>query len=529
MSGGGETSESLSSLRRGPELAPDDANGHLLFGTALAEAGQPAEALGYLQRSVELAPSLVRGHIRLGNLLRELSRTGEAVEAYGRALELRPADPFILSNLGNAWLDLSEAGRAIDCYRRSLEIHPDAPTTFSNLIFAMQYDSGISREEIAVSHREWGERFGQAEPSNCPAFDGQRPLRLGFLSADFHYHPVGRFASVLWQNLDRARVTSIVYDNSAADSPAKRRYRQQVAQWQDIAALSDDAVAELIRTDRIDVLVDLSGHTSGNRLAVLAQKPAPVLVTLFAYPNTTGLSTVDWRFTDALSDPPGAESLYVEQLLRLPSVPWVYSAPDESPEPGGMRCLAGESFTFGCLNNPAKISAAAVESWSEILRACPGSRLLLLVRDDSAHEGLLLTKFERHGIGAEQLVFAVKGPERSYLEWHDRIDLMLDPFPYNGGVTTGDCLWMGTPILALEGDSYVSRQGVSLLTSVGLPEFIATDREALVARAAGWFKAPERLAKLGDDLRGRLQRSPLMDHAGYARELTEALEGLITA
>lgn len=502
----------------------------MLFGTALAEAGQPGEALGYLQRSVELAPSLVRGHIRLGNLLRELSRTGEAVEAYGRALELRPADPFILSNLGNAWLDLSEAGRAIECYRQSLEIHPDAPTTFSNLVFAMQYDSGISREEIAAAHREWGGRFGQAlgQVDALPC-DGRRSLRVGFLSADFRYHPVGRMASALWQNLDRASVTPIVYDNSVSDSSAKRQYYELVAEWHDIAALPDDAVAERIRVDQLDVLIDLSGHTSGNRLAVLAQKPAPVQVTLFAYPNTTGLSSVDWRITDSLADPSGADSLYVEQLLRLPSVAWVYGAPKNSPEPGAMPCLAGEPFTFGCLNNPAKISASAVETWSEILRVCPGSRLLLLARDDPAHEGLLLVKFERHGIGAGQLVFAVKGPERGYLELHNRIDLMLDPFPYNGGVSTGDCLWMGTPILALEGDSYVSRQGVSLLTSVGLPELIAADREALVAKAADWFESPPRLAKLGDGLRGRLQRSPLMDHAAYAREFTEALEGLITA
>ena len=530
VSGGEDSSSSLQSLRRSVGQHPDDASAHLLLGTALAEAGQPVEALGHLQRSVELVPTLVRGHIRLGNLLRELSRTGEAVEAYGRALELRLGDPFILSNLGNAWLDLSEAGRAIDCYRQSIEIHPDAPATYSNLIFAMQYDSGVSREEIAAAHRDWGVRFGRAlGQADTSARDGQRPLRVGFLSADFRYHPVGRMVSALWQNLDRDRVTPIAYDNSADDSPAKRRYREQVEQWYDIAALPDDEVVERIRADQLDVLVDLSGHTSGNRLAVLAQKPAPVQATLFAYPNTTGLPAVDWRITDSLADPPGAESLYVEKLLLLPSVAWVYGPPENSPEPGGPPCLGGEPFTFGCLNNPAKISSAAVETWSGILRACPGSRLLLLVRDDPAHEGLLLAKFERHGIGAGQLLFTVKGPEREYLEMHNRIDLMLDPFPYNGGVTTGDCLWMGTPILALEGDSYVSRQGASLLTCMDLPELIAVDREALIAKAAGWFEAPQRLAKLGDGLRGRLRCSPLMDHAGYARDFTEAFEACVTA
>ncbi len=533
VGGGDEHSGSVSELLRRINQVSDNADTRLNLGTELVEIGQPMEALVHLQRAVELDPSLVRGHIRLGNLLRDLSRTGEAVEAYGRALELRPADPFILSNLGNAWLDLSESGRAIDCYRQSLEIYPNAPATLSNLIFTMHYDSGIRPEEIAAAHREWGRRFGQAlgqvEPPERPKYDRCRPMRIGFLSADFRYHPVGRMASVLWENLNRDQVMPIVYDNSSDESSAKRRYRKKVAEWHNIVSLSDDAVVDRIRADRLDALVDFSGHTSGNRLGVLAQKPVPVQITMFAYPNTTGLPAVDWRITDSQADPSSADVFYVEQLLRLPSVAWVYGAPDASPEPGGLPCLGGAPFTFGCLNNPAKISEAAVDSWSAILRACPQARLMLLVRDDPVHEALLLAKFERYGIGAGQLLFTAKGPEISYLELHNRIDLMLDPFPYNGGVTTGDCLWMETPILTMKGDSYVSRQGVSLLTAVGMPELIAADREELVVKAAGWCKNPKQLAKLAEGLRGRMRHSPLMDHAGYARQLTEAFERMITA
>ena len=232
-----------------------------------------------------------------------------------------------------------------------------------------------------------------------------------------------------------------------------------VERWHNIAGQLDAEVVQLIRSDRLDVLLDFSGHTSGNRLGVLAQKPAPVQATLFGYPNTTGLSAVDYRITDAVADPAGTESLYVERLYRLPRTAWVYGPPDISPEPGTLPSLEGKPFTFGCLKNPAKISEAAVRVWSEILQACPESRLLLLVRNDPAHEGLLLEKFGRHDVDESQLIFAAKGPEPVYLELHNQIDLMLDPFPYNGGVTTGDCLWMGTPILTLAGDSYVSRQG----------------------------------------------------------------------
>jgi predicted O-linked N-acetylglucosamine transferase (SPINDLY family) len=527
----GRPAEAMSFFERCVELRPADPQAHLALGSALTESGRDREALGPLKRAVELDATLVRGLIRLGNVLRALSRTGEAVESYGRALELRPADPFILSNLGNAWLDLGESVRAIDCYLQSLAIFPDAPVTHSNLVFALQYDSGVGREEIAAAHREWGERFG-AEPVAVPARPervGGRPLRVGFLSADFRYHPVGRMASVVWQHLGRQRVTPIVYDNSRVETPAKQRYRTQVDTWHNIAGKSDAQVVALIRSDELDLLLDFSGHTSGNRLSVLTQKPAPVQATIFGYPNTTGLSAVDYRITDTLADPPGAEFLYVERLVRLPRTAWVYGPPEVSPEPGPLPCLGGQPFTFGCLNNPAKISDAAVESWSEILRICPDARLLLLVRNDPVHEGLLLGKFSRYRVNEKRLIFAAKGPEAAYLELHNRIDLMLDPFPYNGGVTTGDCLWMGTPILALEGDSYVSRQGVALLKGMGMEEFIATDREELVAKAAAWAANPEKLADRSAGLRERFQASPLMDHAGYALELETAFREIVTA
>ena len=244
----GRPAEAVSFFERCVELCPNDSQAHLAVGSALTESGRDREALGPLQRAVELDVTLVRGHIRLGNVLRALSRTGEAVESYGCALELRPADPFILSNLGNAWLDLGESTRAIDCYRQSLSIFPDAPATHSNLVFALQYDSGVGREEIAAAHREWGERFG-AEPVAVPARPervGDRSLRVGFLSADFRYHPVGRMASVVWQNLDRQCVTSIVYDNSRDETPAKQRYRTLVDTWHSIAGKSDAQVVELI-------------------------------------------------------------------------------------------------------------------------------------------------------------------------------------------------------------------------------------------------------------------------------------------
>jgi predicted O-linked N-acetylglucosamine transferase (SPINDLY family) len=520
-------------LRAAIQLRPNVAEVHCLLGHVLMDAGNLAEAEASLQECLKLEPNHVRALWGLGNLLRQRARTGEAIEAYQSALALKPNEPSILSNLGNTWLDLGEHEQAIACYVQSMRLNPNSHVTHSNLIVALHYASGVNRAQIAAAHREWAQRHAQNIPRLGPRAalpsPGGRKLRLGLVSADFRQHPVGRVAEVLCRYLDPARFDLFVYDNGTRADQTTATLQSLVPNWRKIAPLPDDAAAKLMFDDAIDILVDLSGHTGGHRLLVFARQPAPIQVTMFAYPNTTGLETMQYRITDSDADPPGlTDALHTEKLLRLSRIAWACLPPSDSPK-SEANANSETAFTFGCLNNPSKISAACAQVWSEILKACAGSRLMLLVRNDPEHQRRLADKFGKFGVRPEQLWFVPQTSQSGYLAYHHFIDLMLDPFPYNGGVTTWDALWMGVPVLTVAGDSYVSRQGISILRNAGLSEFVTASTREMVERAGAMASAGKLTEHRRQEIRERFQHSALMDYAGYGAELSQTLLKLAEA
>lgn len=520
----GELQEAYRHLQAAAQLRPRDAEIYNLLGQVLLDAGVLDDAQNAFRACLEINPNHVQALLRLGNLHRERHQTGRAIQYYRRALAVKPDDPYILSNLGNAWLDLGESDEAIICYRESLRQFPDAPTTRANLIFALHYQAGISSTEIADAHREWGRRHTAGLPRLALDASGNlavdRPLRVGLVSADFRQHPVGRLAQILCRYLNPAEFVLFVYDAGLRSDSLTQTLQSLVPNWRAIGRLADEKIARLIQQDRIDILVDLSGHSAGNRLLVFARHPAAIQIAMFAYPNTTGLEAMDYRVTDPCADPPGnTDALYTERLVRLAKTAWPYSPPPSAPEPQPAPVLAGHPFTFGCLNNPAKVSRAAIQLWSEILQQSSEARLMLIVREEPEHSRRLREKFAQAGARPHQLWLVPRAPLATYLEYHQAVDLMLDPFPYNGGVTTGDALWMGVPVLTLAGDSYVSRQGVSLLTNVGLTEGIASTPQEFLKKAIAWARAPVQIAELRKGLRERMRQSPLLDHKGYAEEL----------
>ncbi|MBI2946241.1 MAG: tetratricopeptide repeat protein [Verrucomicrobia bacterium] len=523
----GQLDPAVRHLRAAIKLRPGIAETHSLLGHVLMDVGNWADAEASLQACLKLEPNHVRGLWGLGNLYRQRARTGEAIESYHRALALKPNEPSLLSNLGNTWLDLGEHEQAIACYAQALRQNPNSSVTHSNLIVALHYASVVDRNQIAAAHREWASRHARNLPrlrqrAQRPPSDG-RKLRLGLVSADFRQHPVGRVAEVLCRYLDSARFDLLIYDNGTRADQTTATLQSLISNWRKIAHLSDDAAAKLIFDDGIDILADLSGHTGGHRLLVFARQPAPLQITLFAYPNTTGLETMQYRITDLDSDPPGVtDALYTETLVRLSKIAWACMPPSDAPSIP--TPATGEApFIFGCLNNPSKISAACAQVWSEILKARPDSRLMLLVRNDPEHERRLLAKFGKFGVRPEQLRFVPQTSQSGYLGYHYSIDLMLDPFPYNGGVTTWDALWMGVPVLTLAGDSYVSRQGISLLKNAGLNEFVVASGRELVERAVTMAGAGRLTERRRQEIRGRLQHSALMDYASYGNELSQVL------
>jgi predicted O-linked N-acetylglucosamine transferase (SPINDLY family) len=378
----GHAADGLAALRRAVELQPAEPRNLLTLGLGLLTVGNLAEAHEVLQKALKLKPDYAEAHNTFGLALEQQGRKDDALFHYQESVRLKPDLADGWSNIGT---NLSEQGRiaeAIPCLRQSLAIRPNAPPIHSNLLLTLNYPSGMPPEQVRDEHLAWAGRFAGPTPDRPPVpppHDPDRRLKVGYLSADYRTHTVAGFIETLLRHHDRSRVEVFAYASVHRPDETTEKLRPLADQWRPIGGMPDDQAADLIRSDGIDCLVDLGGHTAGNRLLVLARRPAPVQATLFGYPNTTGMTAVDYRITDPVSDPPGlTEHLYVEGLLRLPETAWVYAPQPEAAAVGPLPSAAKKTFTFGCLNNAAKVSDQCLEAWARILREVPGTRLVLM-------------------------------------------------------------------------------------------------------------------------------------------------------
>ena len=505
------------------------------LGVLLADMNQPAEAMACLEKALAIQPAYADAMLSLANVCRDTARLEEAVARLRRALQLRPRHAHAWNNLGVCLVEQGLAEEAIECHRKALAIQPNYPQAESNLLLDLHYLEALPPERICEEHRNWGRRHMAAVaprsqlPGNSP--DPDRPLRVGYVSADFRRHSVASFLEPVIASHDRARFEVFCYAHAPRPDRVTARFRDLAgARWRDVAPLTNEGLADLIRDDGIDILLDLGGHTSHSRLLAFAHRPAPVQITWLGYFNTTGLEAIAYRITDPWADPPGqTDSLHVEKLVRLPGGFSCYGAPTETVPVGPLPSLGGAPFTFGSFNNQAKIGPGVVAAWAQILRGTPGSRLLLKNRalGDPAARGRLEAAFEAHGIGADRLMLAgVTAGLEEHLAVYGRIDLALDTFPFNGATTTCEALWMGAPVVALAGRAHVGRVGVSILARLGLDEFIARSPEQYIALAVSAAGRRSDLAALRAGLRERLRRSPVMDAAGFTASLEAAYRRL---
>jgi predicted O-linked N-acetylglucosamine transferase (SPINDLY family) len=394
----------------------------------------------------------------------------------------------------------------------------------------MNYHPGMEASAIAEEHRRWNQVHAEPlRPFILPHTNERSPsrrLRIGYVSPDFRAHSVAYFLEGLLEHHDHSQVEVFCYAEVANPDAVTARMEQLAGHWRRITGMPDAEVAELIRHDGIDILVDLAGHTANRRLLVFARKPAPVQVTWLGYPNTTGLDTIDYRLTDHFADPPGStEHLHSEQLIRLPQSAWCYR-PLENPPPVSAPPVHDTGhITFGCFNAMPKINRPLLELWSGILLAVPGSRLLLKNASlgETSMQHQLWKQLQEMGIGPERVEMVGCVPDLSgHLGMYGRVDIALDTFPYHGTTTTCEALWMGVPVVTLAGKTHVSRVGASLLSNLGHQEWIASIPEEYVKIAVELAKDLPRLTALRSTLRERMQASPLMDAAGFARDIEAA-------
>ncbi|MEE2948099.1 MAG: tetratricopeptide repeat protein [Verrucomicrobiota bacterium] len=520
--------EAIEVLEKAAKAKPDDIEVLNLLGHLFYHSSQHDEAKECFVRCLALNPNHVESMRQIANLTLGSDQAG-ALRLFKQAYALAPNHADLLFD--QAWAITYSAGdtdTGATLFRRWFEFGGGNADRGSIALQALNYASNQNPETLTRLHREWAAKhadpLGQAAKFDNHDFRADRPLRIGLLSADFCRHPVGRFALTLCHHIDRSRFELFVYANKEEEDELKASF-ESLASWRNIFSQRDDAVVRQITRDRVDILLDLSGHTKGSRLAILARRAGPVQASVFAYPNTTGMAGIDHRISDPHSDPHGqTEPLWVEQLERLPHTPWVYLPPLEiNVLPGAPPSTTGEPFTLGCLNNPVKTSRACIQLWAQVLKRLPEARLILLQLNDS-HGQRLRDWFAEGGAAQRQIDIRPKGGVTYFLKLHNEIDLMLDPFPYNGGVTTGDAFWMGVPLLCLEGDAYVSRQGVMQNKCLGLEAFIARDQREFIEKAVQISNEPNMLIQLRENLRGMLERSPLMDYGGYAREFGEMLQ-----
>ena len=519
----GDLKSALSLVRRAVELRPDAAVCRSNLGQVLARHGRDDEAAECYEAAIDLDPAYAEPHNNLGLIRQRRDRLTEAEALYRKAIELDPnyAEPH--TNLGNLLKDRGELDAAIACYRRAIEIRPDLSQLHSNLLLTLHYHPDHSPDALLREHLQWAERHvAPLKPTRRPhenVATPERRLRIGYVSPDFREHPVARFMLPLLREHDRRQVEVFAYSDVAAPDPVTDIVRRHVDQWRDVATVGDEALGEAIRADGIDILVDLAAHSGHNRMLTFARKPAPVAITYLAYCSTTGVDAIDYRITDRFLDPPGEEGHYTETSLHLPHCYWCYSAPPLGRPTAERR--AGPP-TFGCLNNYAKLSDVTLALWTRLLRRVPEAELLLYART-AAHRERVHRALRAAGVDESRATFVGRQSLALYLETYRDIDVALDPYPYGGGTTSCDALWMGVPVVSLAGRTAVSRAGSTLLSNIGLERLVATTEEQYVERAAELIRDQGRLAELRRQLRHSLESSPVMDAARFARDFEAAL------
>jgi predicted O-linked N-acetylglucosamine transferase (SPINDLY family) len=513
-------------MSRSPEVSELPAS-LLDRGRELRLEGRLDEALDCFVESLRLDPACARAHAGYGATLAKMGHYHMAMEAYWQCLRLQQLNPRVYAALADLYLQCGRAEPAVDCFRQAVLQAPTDENTHGNLLYTLNFDSRCSPEDIFREHLKYGGLHGSMPSLPPPTRRRKGPIRIGYTSGDFCNHAVVNFFEPILNHHRRDLFEITLYSSTPNPDFVSERLQKPGHAWRDVSATSDEDMADIVRRDGIDILVDLSGHTSVARLGVFGRRPAPVQVNYLGYPNTTGLAAMDYRITDAWADPPGmTEQWHTERLVRLPRGFLCYQPPEGASEVSEAPCIRAGSVTFGSFSKPLKWSARAIEAWAAILRRVPDSRLLLHQYRAGPGSPCVFESFLSLGVSPHRIQISGSLDGSDHWDWFHQVDLALDPFPYNGTTASCETLWMGVPLVTLAGCSHVSRVGASLLTRLGLDALIARTPEEYVELAAALAATPLRLSDLRAGMRARMLGSTLMDGPGFTRDLEAAYQEL---
>ena len=501
---------------------PDSGFAWKSLGVMLHTQGKLEEALTAKRKSAQLLPMDPEVHCNLGHLLQEVGQFQAGLDALNHALKLKPQYPEAYNNLGITYQRLGDIDRSLAYFKQALALQPENRTDFSNYLFTLNYHPDLSAEAIYDGYTEFERRFGQPvrglwQPHDNPPL-GQRRLRVAYVSPDFRAHATSNFLAPLLAHHDKSVVEIFAYATLAREDEVTQRYKACVDHWLVVNEMSDAALAERIRADGIDILVDLAGHTTGNRLGMFARKPAPVSVSWMGYGYTTGLKAIDYFLANEHLVPQEFDHLFSETPWRMEGYPGSYRPRDNLGEVNPLPALERGYITFGTLTRAIRINHRVIRVWSELLKRVPGSRLVIDSGSykDEGVKASLLQKFEAQGISRDRLEVGFHSPPWDVLRG---MDISLDCFPHNSGTTLVESLYLGVPYITLADRPSVGRLGSTVLHSVGHPEWIAYNEEEYLDKAVALASDLPALAQIRARLREEFKRSEIMDEVGFVRRL----------
>jgi protein O-GlcNAc transferase len=529
----GRLEEAVASYRRALQIRSDLPEVHNNLGVALGDTGRLGEAEACYRRALQLNPKFAEAHINLGFILQNQNRLDEAEASYRLALQIKPEHADAHNNLASTLRDLNRLDEAEASYQRAIQFAPDHALAHSGLLFLYSYHSLVGPQQYLAQARKWElaclpEQVRQAARDRIflrPPLSDRR-LKVGYVSADFHQHAVSHFIEQLFTHHDRTKVELFAYYNNIFRDAVTERLQALTDHWMLISGMSDAAVRDRIEADGIDVLIDLSGHTSGNRLGVFARRAAPVQAYYLGYFASTGLSEMDYWIGDEVVTPPETDSHFSEQVWRLPRVSWSYDGKDAPPP--NWRPTPDDTVWVGSFNQLGKLTPATLALWAKILHALPQGRLLLKTKElaVAANRQKILDAMASYGISPDRVELrdiSITPNWLGHMAYYNRLDVVLDPVGAMGGVTsTCDALWMGAPVITLKGDRVASRATASILDAIGHPEWVARSETEYIDKVVALARDVEQRNSLRSSQRDRMARSPLCDAKDLARNLEYA-------
>ena len=516
--------DSIASFTQAIILKPEHADSHYMLAVVLADSGSMEKAIFHYNKAIEFNAEYFEAYNNLGNIYRTLGQQDNAEKYFKRALKLSPGNALVLNNLGNIKHPVC-IEEAIDYFRQALKINPEYAEANSNLLIALNYLPEITREQLFKEHQDFARTHQLTiTGTSCKIIDSSSPqkkLRVGYISPDFRQHPVAHFIEPVFSNYDQEKFETYVYYNNTIQDSWTKRLMALVDKWRNIGMLDDIQLASQIKRDKIDILLDLSGHTARNRLLVFPHRPAPVQASWLGYPHSTGLDSMDYYLTDKVADSKNDQQYYTEKLVFLEHGLSCHTPPDNAPEITQLPIQATGHITFGTLNILSKINDKVLDLWCRILHDNSNAKLLIFRNQlyGSVAEKLK-NAFSYRGIDDSQLEFySTMGTDKNYLYAYNKIDILLDTFPWSGHTTTCEALWMGVPVVTLYGDRHASRLSASVLHQINLSELIAFSEDEYVQIARSLASNMSRLFELRNSLREKMLSSPLCDGYSFTKSL----------